>query len=146
MSSVPPDGGWVSVPRPQRVPYQLEEEDHSIWVVFAKSFGDERILIRFPDDPIYQRKDGNFVAAAPFGGAGEFTLIVQKKAKGGQSGMVREFAYPDPEHPDNWIRERHVQSEENHYILRFSYPRNNPHLFSQFADSFEIEKNSDFHR
>ena len=146
MSSISPNEGWVSVPRPQRVPYQLEEEDRSVWVVFAKSFEDERILVRFPEDPIYQRKNGNFVASAPFGGAGEFTLIVQKKTEEGEGGAVRELAYPDPERPEIWIRERHVQSEQNHYILRLSYPLNDPYLFSKFADSFEIEKNSDFHR
>src|SRR5690606_24217025 len=113
-------------------------------VVFAKSFGEERILIRFPDDPIYQRKNGNFIATSPYGDAGEFTLIVQKQEDG--EGQVREFAYPDPEHPGTWIQERHVQSDENHYILRLAYPVNDPHLFSQFADSFEIEKNSDFKR
>ncbi len=135
----------MSVPRPQRVPHQLEEDDHSVWVVFAKSFGEERILVRFPDDPVYQRKNGDFIAATPYGSSGEFTLIVQKKIGDGE-GMVRELAYPDPEHPGYWVRERHVESRENHYVLRLINPVNDPHLFDKFANSFEIEKNSDFHR
>lgn len=146
LSSISPEEGWVSVPRPQRVPHLLEEEDHSIWVVFSKSFGDERILVRFPSDPIYQRKNGDFQAVSPYGGQGEFMLIVQKKTNPGTEGELRELAYPDPEHPGYWIQERHVESEENLYVLRFSNPVNNPRLFSQFANSFEIEKNSVFHR
>lgn len=143
---MPPEDGWVSVQRPQRVPHQLEEEDRSIWAVFAKAFGEERILVRFPDDPVYQTKKGNFIAAAPYMGQGEFALIVHKKGQPGTVGQRRDLAYADPENPALWIRERHIESDENLYVLRFTYPVNNPDLFSKFADSFEIEKNSDFRR
>jgi len=54
--------------------------------------------------------------------------------------------YADPEHPDRWIRERHIESSENHYVLRFASSTNSSEVFAQFTDSFEIEKNSDFQR
>lgn len=139
------DDAWVSVPRPQKIPYQIEEDDRSIWVVFAKTFGGERVLIRFPDDPIYRRKADQFIASSPWMSQGEFSLIVRKKTSGPVRG-IQEVVYRDSENRGRWVRERHLESKDYHYVLRMSHPNDNIALFNQFAGSFEIEKNSDFHR
>ncbi len=131
------EDGWVTVPRPERIGHELEE-DRSIWVVFAKTFESERILLRFPDDPAYQRPEGRFVATTSRVGDGEFSLLVRKKET--PSGEAsRDISYFDAE-KDRFVRERHIDTEEHHYILRFSHPSDSLALFSQFADSFEIEQ------
>jgi hypothetical protein len=145
-SSIIPDDGWVSVPRPQRVPHQLEEDDQSIWVVFSKTFEEERVLLRFPVDPIYQRKNGNFILEAPWQGRGEFSMIVRKKSEVGTQGKSQDIVYKDEGLEGRWIRERYIESEKYLYVLRLSHSLDNPSLFNQFADTFEIEHNRDFHR
>jgi hypothetical protein len=47
--------GWVSLPRPTNVAEAMgaDERDPSIWVVFAKQLGTERLMVRFPDEPTY---------------------------------------------------------------------------------------------
>lgn len=131
------DDGWVSVPRPERVVHQMEEEDHSIWVVFAKSFGDDRVLVRFPEDPIYRHEEGRFEAIATHLGMGEMTLLAQKKDPHVQL-LAGEIVYRDAEH-GLWVREKHIETDQYHYILRVAHPTQSSSFFRQFADSFEIE-------
>ena len=102
--------------------------------------------MRFPVDPIYQRKNGNFIATAPYQGQGEFSMIARKKSEAGTMGKSQDIAYKETDSDGRWIRERHVESEQYLYVLRLSSPVDSPTLFNQFADSFEIERNGDFHR
>ena len=46
--------GWVSVERPQQkeVRQALDESD-ATWPVFSKQFGEDRVLVRFPEEPTY---------------------------------------------------------------------------------------------
>ena len=142
--SIPSEEGWVSVSRTQRVPIQLEEEDASVWVVFSKSFGREKLLIKFPKDPSYQKKNGIFLASSPCIGNGEISLLV-KNISGFQEKEGRvDYIYPDPDNLNHWIRERHITTSENHYVLRFSHVSGDAALFSKFVESFEVEKVSDF--
>jgi hypothetical protein len=109
-------------------------------VVFAKKFESEHILIRFPEDPSYQRKEGRFKAVASHWGVGEFALLVRKKLDSSKkiATKIREISYRDEEF-GRTIRERHIETTSYQYILRFSHPEESSALFSQFADSFEIE-------
>ena len=133
------DDGWVSVARPERVVHQWEEDDSSIWIVFAKTFGQERILIRFPEDPVYRHLDGRFQAAATHLGIGEMSLIVRKKeTPSAPVASRREVSYRDAD-SGRWIRERHIETDEYHYVLRASMPTESATLYRQFVDSFEIE-------
>ncbi len=102
--------------------------------------------MRFPVDPIYHRNDGNFVAKAPWQGQGEFSMIARKKSEVGAQGQSQDIVYKEEGVDGSWIRERYVESEGYLYVLRLSHPLDNPTLFKQFADSFEIEYNRDFHR
>lgn len=138
-SFVAANDGWVSVPRPEKVVHQLEE-DHSIWVVFSKSFGDERVLVRFPEDPTYRHRDGHFEAVATHLGVGEMALFARKKdpTQPSTSSRINDISYRDAEH-GFWVRERHIDTSQYHYILRVVHPNQSAALFRQFADSLEIE-------
>ena len=45
--------GWFPVEKTRTAPADGEEIDSSIWVLFAKSLGEERITVRLPEDPSY---------------------------------------------------------------------------------------------
>jgi hypothetical protein len=53
--------GWVTVERPRKEAEApgADERDPSIWVVFSKQIGAEKILISFPDEPVYHYMDGD---------------------------------------------------------------------------------------
>lgn len=134
------DSEWVSVPRPEKVVHQLEQEDRSIWVVFAKTFEQDRVLIRFPEDPVYRHAVNRFDALASHLGVGEMSLIVQSKDLTTVSRTSGDIAYVDAE-SGGWIRERHIDTDRHHYVLRVSHPSQSASLFQQFVRSFEIERN-----
>lgn len=135
------DEGWVSVSRPERVVHQLEEEDRSIWVVFAKTFGSERVRVRFPEDPHYRHVEGHFEAYSSHLGQGEMFLMARKKnlAAVQSHAQTREIAYLDPE-SSRWVFEKHIETDQYQYVLRLSHPSQSRALFRQFCDSFEIER------
>lgn len=73
--------GWVAVDRPEKGGEAFEEVDPSIWVVFAKQMGPEKLLISFPEDPAYHYMDKNgeemeIVASSP---DVEYRLQILKK-------------------------------------------------------------------
>jgi len=47
--------GWVTIPRPSNEAEAVgaDERDPSLWVVFAKTIGEDKLLVRFPDEPTY---------------------------------------------------------------------------------------------
>ncbi len=138
LAIAPLEDGWVSVDRPERIVHRIEEEDRSIWVVFSKKFEDEHVLIRFPEDPTYTREEGRFEAIATHLGQGELTLLVSKRS-GGAPAPVRDLSYRDAD-AGQWVQERHIETEQHHYILRLVHPYESSHLFHRFADSFELER------
>lgn len=46
--------GWFPVEQPPKPSTSLEGIDPSIWVLFTKSLGEERIRVRLPQDPSYK--------------------------------------------------------------------------------------------
>jgi len=133
------EDGWVGVPRTEHVAHQLVDEDPSVWVVFAKTFGAERILVRFPQDPAYRSVDGGFEVYASHAGQEEISLIIRKNSAMTVSlGQPHEIVYYDAD-TGRWVFERHVETAENRYVLRVSHPSQSRSLFMQFSDSFEIE-------
>lgn len=135
------DDGWVTVPRQEQIVHQLEEEDHSIWVVFAKTFGSERVRVRFPETPFYHNFENQFEAHATHDGHGEMSLTVHKKNKADSSLQMPgyEITYRDTE-TNGWVFEKHIETEEFHYVLRMYHSLQNRLIFQQFTDSFEIER------
>jgi hypothetical protein len=59
--SVMDEEGWVLIERPHIEEEALgaDERDPSIWVAFAKQVGPEKILINFPDEPVYHYGQGD---------------------------------------------------------------------------------------
>ncbi len=57
-TEVSPDAsGWVALgPALNKTvePEAREEDDLSVWVIFAKQWGDENFMVRFPEDPTYR--------------------------------------------------------------------------------------------
>ena len=62
---VPDADGWVSVERPE-TPTEEFEEEKGVWVVVSKKIGDERFLVRFPEDPLYHSFPGGIEWTAAF--------------------------------------------------------------------------------
>jgi hypothetical protein len=133
------DEAWVSVERPQRVVHTIETDDKSIWVVFIKNFGTERVSIRFPEDPQIYRKDGAFVAKAPYG-QGEMYLLVRKSIEPNGNVSDRIVKYQDTE-SGLFVLERHVKTAENIYVLRMTHPSESLFLFQQFSGSLDVAEN-----
>lgn len=135
---------WVKVPPKELVVHQLEQEDHSIWVVFSKTMGSDRVLVRFPEDPTYRHHvDGHFEAFATHLGVGELSLSAKKKnfsSKKSSAQTLGEVIYRDIE-TGRWIMEKHIETDQFLYVLRFSHPSQSTVIFRQFVDSFEVEKN-----
>lgn len=132
--------GWVSVPRKENIVHQMETDDRSIWVVFAKTFGSERVLVRFPSDPIYRNVNGRFEAHSSHLGLGELSLIAQKR-NFSEDEFSQNITYRDVE-TGRWIFEKHIDTNDYHYVLRASDPSQNGALFQAFSNSFEIEMNA----
>lgn len=59
LSPEPDADGWVAIERPEKNSgvEGADERDPSIWVVFSKQIGPEKILISFPDEPTYRYMD-----------------------------------------------------------------------------------------
>ena len=88
MLAVASPDGWVPVEQPQKNTEQGEERDSSIWVLFVKELGDEKISVRLPDDPSYKYGTHEFDVTASKDGE-EFRLKVQE---GGElDGAVQEI-------------------------------------------------------
>ena len=138
--------GWVQVPRQEKV-LQETEEDHSIWVVFAKAFGSERVLVRFPEDPLTHQWDEFFQATAADTEGGELSLVVQKKDNLSSEPCTKatDFSYRD-EVSGLWVQERWIETEGHIYLLRATHPSESAIFFSSFFDSFELEREEDFKR
>ena len=55
-SSIGQGDGWFPVEKIEatRAEESWEDQDQSIWPVFSKHFGGEKVLARFPADPVYR--------------------------------------------------------------------------------------------
>jgi hypothetical protein len=139
--------GWVHVPRQEKIVQEIEGEDRSIWVVYAKTFDQERLLIRFPEPPVTSHWDGRFTATASHLGVGELKLIVHKREYP-PSRSETKISYCSYRDADTGVlvREKRIETEHYSYLLRFTHPLESTKLFSAFAESFELERECDFKR
>jgi hypothetical protein len=131
------DNGWVSVPRTeQKSGHSFQEEDPSIWVVFTKTLGPDRVMVRFPEDPVYRYADGYFEATATYLGEGEMTLIARLRHSTGAP-EHSETMYRDAE-SGRLVMEKHISSQHYDYVLRLDHPSQSRALYQHFADSFSV--------
>ncbi len=168
LSSTIEENGWVSVDKPQKqAQSQHEEVDPSIWTVFAKEFGSEKVLIRFPEDPGYrypQIDQGDKETMEIDSTSGE-TLhrlnvlkfpdqpldeLIQKKINNIQSeegallvqtdqidGQMADLLYRSQ---GKWVRERLILTDEHLYILQSASETLEGSSHTQFIASFDLEK------
>ncbi|MBS0624920.1 MAG: hypothetical protein JSS32_02580 [Verrucomicrobia bacterium] len=163
------ENGWVSVERPKKAPVQNIEEDDSVWPVFVRKFGEDRILIRFPVDPSYKYLDKKIEIEAEHSGA-----LHKLSVEGSEMGLEREFqklvdslqengdalvvlaSVSDEYSADllyklgsKWVRERMIAVGERIYRLQTFSETLNVAQHEKFASSFDLEirdENRVFHR
>lgn len=122
---------WISVPKAPKVEEAAGDIDPSIWVLFSKKFGEENILIRFPEDPVCRTTREGFIARSKSGGE-IFELCLQNQQ--GQSFEGDSLFELD----GKWISERIVQSGEHTYRLRAYSLLPEAQNSAQFFSSFRI--------
>lgn len=169
--------GWVQVERPKKdYAEQNKEEDSSIWPVFAKQLGSERILLRFPEDPAYHypgagvedfdsivvgasRDDWTFQMSAAPRIPEDLSELIQRKIAILDSDEEVLFIHSHQvesrvvdllyRSKDQWVRERVLSAPEHLYVLRTSGPTLSDAKHHLFISSFDLEiRGSDqvFHR
>lgn len=134
--SADPSAGWFPVEKVQVGADQLETTDLSIWVLFAKNLGKEKILVRFPNDPSYQYMSQEVLSISADREGETFQLIVQPAILAAPS---EDLFYQSE---GKWVREHFVQTAD--HLFHFKTLCNEPDSVHHkaFVSSFLIEKNS----
>jgi len=134
-SSPSPEDGWFPVEKEVKAAEQVEENDPSIWVLFAKSVGAEKFLVRFPEDPVYRYLENGALQISSVRGGEVFELTVL----GTDSDIPRtDLVYQQEE---KWVHEHFLQT--NHHVYHFKTLSNtlNSEYSSIFFSSILIDKN-----
>jgi hypothetical protein len=137
-SSMPAEGvdGWFSVPKQPKIEDQAEEDDPSIWVLFSKSLGAERILVRFPEVPTYRYSE-----------TGELVITSQRNGEiyqlnilsgGSETPAAKEF---HSEAEGKWVHEHFVQSSHHFFHFKTTSLTPSAENHREFISSFLIERN-----
>ncbi len=112
---------------------QVDERDPSIWTLFSKKVGVEKMLVRFPADPVYRYTENGALELTSERDGEVFILTVQK---GGElSG--------DPPHlfdEGKWVHEHLIQTA--HHLFHFRTLSDEPQSLnhSRFISSFSLER------
>lgn len=154
--------GWALVAKPKERAFtrSLEEErDPSIWVVFAKQLGDEKFLVRFPEDPLYtyltsdemeiscSRGDISYLLRVLRNPGSSFfderkkvvelhpeTLLIQERRP---SPHILELFYRNEE--GKWVWEQLRLSAHHLYFFQTKSDTIQSDLSYQFVNSLELE-------
>jgi len=154
--------GWYTLPHPKKEVQApgADERDMSVWVVFSKKIGSEKILISMPKEPIYRYmgSEGTEMEVISSYGDSEHRLQVINKVyensdillesrKQGCAGALIvsenrvDGAYSELVYWQNgkWIYERVIVTSERTYFLQTKSQdvANEAHL--RFVNSFTIE-------
>ncbi|HSX10895.1 MAG TPA: hypothetical protein VLF94_04175 [Chlamydiales bacterium] len=127
--------GWFPVEKVRNGTKQEEEVDRSIWVLFAKNLGDERIQVRFPDDPAYKYSDAEVMEISSERDGETFQLTVQPAEAGEAKG---DLLY---QIEGKWVREHVVQTDHHFYRFKTISNGSDDAHHKAFVSSFLIEKN-----
>lgn len=75
--------GWVKVDKPQKEVYSggADERDPSVWVVFVKQLGDEKILVKMPEAPTYSYTEGGIEIVSHYGDGEHILQVVPHSSK-----------------------------------------------------------------
>jgi hypothetical protein len=147
--------GWFPIKKTESTLSEGEEADSSIWVLFTKNLGEERISCRLPEDPIYKyslsgvfevssQKEGEIFELKAIQQGEIEKRIEEVRALSGVSlisvDLLSEgrasIAYKLNE---KWVRESLVQTAHRLYLLQTTgeTPESANHL--AFVTSFQVE-------
>jgi hypothetical protein len=170
------ENGWASVEPPKKNPLEQKGDgDPSVWPVFSRQFGSDRLLIRFPADPVYrypnldqgdsetmeiesevpgtlhrirvERSDRDMDDL--FKDKIELIQVEEESLlvlSDRTSGKVSDFLYRSD---SKWIRERIIASSERTYVLQTFSDSLSDSAHQKFISSLDLEirgENRVFHR
>lgn len=148
--------GWFPVEQKEEAPFEGDEIDPSIWVVFAKQLAGEKIVLRFPEDPVYRHPAPGVLEIASSKDGEQFLLRAVERGEGGDpfGQRVAEIqALPDAEafeidedassllykRGGVWVREQVVQSAGHYFLFQTSSPTSDGASHRIFFTSFQVE-------
>jgi len=131
LMTVPDADGWVKIERPKKEAPPADI-DPSIWVVFAKTLGSEKLLVRFPGDPTYRYLDeaGKELEVV----AGMHKLVV-REANGAPT--VTDKTYWQD---GFWHMERVITTKNHTYFFETKSESLDLISHGKFVSSFDIER------
>lgn len=149
--------GWYPVEKKKTVAPEEVWEDSSLWPVFTKRHGEERVFLRFPSDPTYTYPASDVLQVESSQGGEIYTLIVRPDTDlferrlaelGGQSQtFLIGYAKPEPHildiqyyFEDRWVAER-LYLGDHLYILRTASKEPLSSTHARFVTSLDIQKN-----
>lgn len=130
------EDGWFSVSKSTKSEDRAEEDDSSIWVLFAKNLGAEKLLVRFPEAPEYRYTEGGDLEITAHQQGQIFQVIV--RPLGSEAPPVKELHY---ESEGKWIHEHFFQTEHHFFHLKSSSLGPSAEIHREFIFSFFIERN-----
>jgi hypothetical protein len=158
--------GWVSVERPSKEAEApgADERDPSIWVVFSKQIGSEKILISFPDEPTYRymNRDGEQLEVFSSSGGIEHRFqmlneifqsseemlklrleqvgsssVAEKKVSGNAAELL---IWKD----GFWIQEKLIRTDQHTFFLQTKAPHIERDSHRAFVQSFDLDLDRKF--
>lgn len=129
-----PADGWYPVEKTPKGAEQVEEGDPSIWALFTKSLGDEKFLVRFPDDPVYQYIGPETLEISSAKDGETFQLTVQPA---GPADLEGDLSY---EAEGKWVTVHLIQTESHFYRFKTVCNEAESPQHEAFVSSFSIEK------
>ncbi len=148
--------GWFPVEQKEETPFEGDEIDPSIWVVFAKQLAGEKIVLRFPEDPTYSHPAPGVLEIASSKDGEQFFLRAVERDGGGDPFSQRAAeiqALPDAEafeidqaessllykKEGKWVREQIVQSAGHYFLFQTASPMSDGVSHRIFFTSFQVE-------
>ena len=170
--------GWVSVERPRQTAelQSVASASKENWPVFVRHFGEDKVLIRFPEEPSYdypyvERGDLETMQISATTPASAHSLFVGKKSEEGlesfatnrkenfdakEGSFVVSFEKVEERifdlfyrNEERWVRERILASADRFYVLQTVAESTSEDLHRKFLASFDLERrdgNHNFHR
>lgn len=152
-----PSDGWFPVEQPEKQPVQEDEKDSTIWAIFVKNLGDEKILARFPEDPNYKYITPETIEISSTKNGERFQLWIQEIPQGDsfKQRMEEVLSLPnvqmseaDPEGMNlvyqtegKWVQEHLLLTSHHLYLFQTTSLTPSSEKHEIFTQSFEIENN-----
>lgn len=134
-----------------------EEEDPSIWVIFAKQMGDENFMIRFPENPVYTYPNpeelrvtaqlkGELYSATVLrvSNEDEVEVMIQRKVLGEEIAGVEVIKSAENvwdlvyRSDGKWVAIRYFLSPQHLYILQSENSLLHRENHQKFVDSLDV--------